>query len=32
MAENMLRHETESAEMAEKLTLLKNQMMDFDIG
>ena len=30
MGENLLKHETESMEMAQKLTLMKNQIMEYD--
>lgn len=32
MNENMIRHETESSDMANKLTLMKNQIMEFNLG
>lgn len=32
MNENMIRHETESADLAQKLTLMKNQIMEFNMG
>ena len=32
MAKNMLEHENESADMAHKLTLMKNQIMENDTG
>lgn len=32
MGQSMLAHEKESAEMAQKLTLMKNQIMENDTG
>ena len=30
MTKSMLEHERESSDMAQKLTIMKNQMMDYD--
>ena len=30
MGENLIKHESESMQMAQKLTLMKNQIMDYD--
>ena len=30
MSENLMKHETESMQMAQKLTLFKNQIMEYD--
>ena len=30
MGENLLKHESESMQMAQKLTLMKNQIMEYD--
>ena len=30
MGENLMKHESESMQMAQKLTLMKNQIMEYD--
>ena len=30
MGENLMKHETESAQMSQNLTLMKNQIMEYD--